>query len=133
MKIQFDSYCGIYCGACSTPGCKGCKIIDDTHWSPNCKFIKCAQDKGIEACPLCDEYPCEDIMKFDNDGYIHHKTVLQHGLRIKEIGIPAWLVEQKKRWSCNQCGRGYTWSEETCQSCGSKLFSVKKEFGVKSK
>ena len=132
MKECSDSYCGIYCGACSTPGCKGCKIMDDSHWSPDCKFIKCAQSKEIKACPLCSEYPCQDIIEFEHDGYIHHRTVLANGLRIKEIGLVAWLDEQKKRWSCSECGRRYTWFEEKCQSCGSKLLNVHEEFGGKA-
>jgi hypothetical protein len=131
MKERFDSYCGIYCGACSTPGCKGCKIIDENHWSPNCKFIKCAQDKGIEACPLCSEYPCDDIMEFEHDKYIHHRTILPNGRRIREIGLEAWLIERKERWSCKECGKGYTWFEEKCKSCGTQLLSVHGEFGGK--
>lgn len=132
MKESFDSYCGIYCGACSTPGCKGCKIIDENHWSLDCKFIKCAKEKGIEACPFCSEYPCEDIMEFERDKYIHHRTILPNGQRIKEIGLEAWLAEQKVRWSCEKCGKGYTWFEEKCKSCSSELFSVKREFGGKT-
>ena len=131
MKERFDSFCGIYCGACSTPGCNGCKIIDENHWSPNCRFIKCAQSKEVEACPLCSEYPCEEIMVFEKDKYIHHRTVHPNGKRIQEIGIEGWLEEQKERWTCKQCGKGYTWFEDKCKSCDSDLFSVNVEFGDK--
>ena len=129
MKERFDSYCGIYCGACSTPGCNGCKIINENHWSPDCKFIQCAQSKGVEACCFCSEFPCDDIMEFDRDKHVHHNSALPNGLRIKEIGLEAWLAEQKERWTCNQCGKGYTWFEKKCQSCGAELRDVHAEFG----
>jgi len=104
--------------------------MNENHWSPDCKFIKCAKEKGIETCPLCADYPCADITAFDNDGYVHHRTVLPNGRRIKAIGLEAWLDEQRERWRCKQCGRGYTWFEENCDSCGAKLFNVNAEFGA---
>jgi len=131
MKKRFDSYCGIYCGACSTPGCNGCKIMDAKHWSPDCKFIKCAREKGIESCCFCSDYPCNDIMQFDSDKYIHHRSILPNGRRIKEVGLEAWLEEHRQRWSCKQCGKPYTWFEDKCKSCGADLFNVQAEFGSK--
>ena len=128
MKERFDSYFGIYCGACSTPGCNGCKIPNENHWSPDCTFIKCAQDRRIESCCFCSDYPCTDIMAFDTDGYVHHRTILPNGRRLKEVGLEAWLEEQKQRWSCTQCGETYTWFESKCKSCGSDLFNVQAEF-----
>lgn len=131
MKERFDSYCGIYCGACSTPGCNGCKIMNENHWSPDCKFIQCAQSKNVDACPLCDQYPCDNIMEFEKDKHVHHKTVVPNGKRIKEIGLEAWLEEQKERWTCEQCGKGFTWFDDKCKSCGTEVFSANKEFANK--
>jgi hypothetical protein len=68
-------------------------------------------------------------MEFEHDKYIHHRTILPNGQRIREIGLEAWLIERKERWTCIRCGKGYTWFEEKCKSCGSELLSVKKEFG----
>lgn len=129
MKERFDSVCGIYCGACSTPGCNGCKIINENHWSPDCEIIKCAHTKEVDACPFCSEHPCDKIMQAEKDEYVHHKTILPNGERIKEIGLDAWLKEQEDRWSCKQCGKRYTWFESNCRSCGSGLTSVDVEFG----
>jgi len=129
MKEQFDSYCGLYCGACSTPGCNGCKILNENHWDPDCKFIKCAMERGIEACAFCVEYPCKDILEFNHDKYIHHSSVVPNGKRIKENGLDAWLDEQKERWTCDKCGTAYTWYESECKTCGSALFNVRAEFG----
>ena len=131
MKDRLDSFCGIYCGACSTPGCNGCKIMNENHWSPDCNFIRCAQSKGVEVCCFCPEYPCDDIMAFDRDEHVHHKSVLPNGRRIAEIGLRAWLEEQRARWSCNECGQAFTWFEGKCQSCGAELFNVQREFGNK--
>ena len=132
MKERLDSYCGMYCGACSTEGCDGCKSLSGETWSPDCKMKACAIDKGIESCCFCSDYPCHHIMAFDSDGYRHHRTALPNGRRLKEVGLAVWLEEQKQRWSCKQCGEAYTWFEDTCRSCGSALFSVQAEFADKS-
>ena len=129
MIERFDSYCGIYCGACSTPICNGCKVMNENHHSPDCRFIKCAQDKEVESCCFCDENPCNNVMEMGTDKYPHHWTVIPNGRRIKEVGLEAWLEEQKQRWSCQQCGAAFTWYESKCRSCGADLFSVQAEFG----
>ena len=83
----------------------------------------------MEVCSLCAEYPCDDIMEFDRDKYVHHKSVLPNGRRIAEIGLQPWLEEQKERWSCVECGTAFTWFEGNCPSCGAQLFNVQAEFG----
>ncbi len=114
----------------NTPGgCNGCKVMNENHWSPDCKISKCARGKGVEACPLCSDYPCEDIMEFEYNEHAHHKSILPNGRRIKAVGLEAWLDEQKERWSCKQCDKAYTWFEESCQSCGSEVLSVQAETG----
>jgi rubrerythrin len=71
-------------------------------------------------------------MEMSTDKYLHHRTILPNGQRLKEVGLEAWLEEQKQRWSCQQCGLTYTWFESKCRSCGSDLFSVQVEFGQES-
>jgi len=52
--------------------CKGCKGNKDKHWSPDCWIIKCCVDeKGLEFCYECKDFPCEKLQKWSkkNDGY----------------------------------------------------------------
>ena len=39
-------------------GCPGCR---KGGGNPACKMRTCAREKGVEACPLCNEYPCENF------------------------------------------------------------------------
>jgi hypothetical protein len=60
---------------------------------PFCGIRKCAQKKGMEVCPFCDEYPCERIMGIAK-GY---PTMLSDAQRMKEKGLETWTKEQEKR------------------------------------
>jgi hypothetical protein len=60
---------------------------------PFCGIRKCAQQKGIEVCPFCNEYPCDRILGVAK-GYV---TMLADGKRMKATGIEAWIAEQEER------------------------------------
>jgi hypothetical protein len=60
---------------------------------PFCGIRKCARQKGIDACPFCDDYPCHRILGLAK-GYV---MMLADGARMKDIGIAAWVQEQEER------------------------------------
>lgn len=60
---------------------------------PDCSIRICAKEKGVDACPLCKEYPCDLI----NNLAEHYVTVIQDGRRLQRIGLKAWVKEQEKR------------------------------------
>jgi len=60
---------------------------------PFCGIRKCAQQKGVEACPFCDEYPCSRILGVAK-GYV---SMLADAARMKQIGMDAWIAEQEQR------------------------------------
>lgn len=70
---------------------KSCR--DDTCGAPGCAFKKCAKSKGVVACPLCADFPCEELQLF----YKSNPTQLFDGKRMKEIGIDLWIEEQDAR------------------------------------
>jgi hypothetical protein len=73
-------------------GCPGCK---QDGGNPACEMRNCARNKHIEACPLCEDYPCT---KFDwlpdSEAYPMLKSDNQY---MKAHGFDAWLEMQKKR------------------------------------
>ena len=90
------SYCGLYCGECSSfkkGKCPGCAKNEKANW---CKVRSCNINRGINSCADCDEF--EDVMnckKFNN--FIskifalvfnsdRHKGILY----IKEFGYPSF-------------------------------------------
>lgn len=70
-----------------------CSCRGGTCGPPFCGIRKYAQQKGIEMCPFCDEYPCNRILGVAK-GYV---IMLADSARMKAIGIDAWIAEQEER------------------------------------
>ncbi len=70
---------------------KSCR--EETCGATNCAMRKCAQNKGVEVCPLCADYPCEMIQVFARNS----PTLLFDGKRMTEIGLEKWIDEQEIR------------------------------------
>lgn len=84
---EFWEFLGKLCDPESHPTCrKGCG-------PPFCSVRKCAQNREVDVCVFCEEYPCFRIKELAR-GY---PTLLADGERMKAIGIDAWIEEQKKR------------------------------------
>ncbi|MBN1358959.1 MAG: DUF3795 domain-containing protein [Sedimentisphaerales bacterium] len=66
---------------------------------PFCGIRKCAQVKGIDACPFCAEYPCWRIEGLAK-GYV---TLLGDGQRMTELGLDRWIEEQEARKATGFC------------------------------
>ena len=149
-EYRYDTYCGLYCGACpvitsmqagkleefaeSTEKytaeqleCYGCKITQAAEIEDRCAILDCAEEKEIESCHECDEYPCDRLKTFQGDQHPHHSAIFKNLERIKEIGIEPWFSEQEKRWKCTSCGGRFSWYDEKCEGCGAKLYNCKAE------
>jgi predicted RNA-binding Zn-ribbon protein involved in translation (DUF1610 family) len=146
MKPRYDSYCGLYCGACpvhmaTVNGtaeekgkawdvdakeivCNGCKTRTIAKICQDCVMRLCARDRGLDFCGDCDEYPCASFQVFHYDRFPHHTLVAPNVAAICELGVETWLEQQKERWSCPKCGTPFTWYEEECRNCGEKLYDA---------
>ncbi|MDZ4121563.1 MAG: DUF3795 domain-containing protein [Candidatus Cloacimonadaceae bacterium] len=136
---KYSTYCGLYCGACSsmiiyekqngdasvsstplpegeTP-CSGCN-----HDPGNtCEIVQCNFAHGTQCCGFCPEFPCATIQHFNDTEWPHHADVIENLRRIKEIGMQEWLQEQSLLWSCPECHTRTHWYQKNCQNCGKKL------------
>ena len=147
---RYDSYCGIYCGACEIVheerngrleefakradkppdlvACHGCKSEVITKCCEECRIRACAMAKGFETCIECDKCPCELFEFFKQADFYPLYVLMMNNLRtIKEGGPDAWLKGQEKRWSCPECGEASWWYQKTCEDCGAKLYSPEAE------
>jgi hypothetical protein len=70
--------------------CPGCR---QDGGPPFCTLRKCARERGLEVCVQCDEYPCRRVLGIAK-GY---PTLIADGQRMREIGLEAWIEEQKER------------------------------------
>jgi len=60
---------------------------------PDCKIRQCAQNKNLEGCTQCKEYPCTLIQALAE----HYPTIIQDGKRLQKIGLEKWVKEQEER------------------------------------
>jgi len=82
---EFWSYLGRL--AESTPSCRqGCG-------PPFCAIRKCVQEKKLDACPFCEQYPCQRILGIAA-GY---PTMLADAKRMKDKSVSVWVQEQEER------------------------------------
>lgn len=45
--------------------CMGCKGDRAKHWSADCWILRCCvDDKGLEYCYECDEFPCQKLTQW---------------------------------------------------------------------
>ncbi len=138
MSESLLGYCGLYCGGCQAfqeteaglrrgpegeaPACQGCASSVLTPWCRDCEIKTCARSKGLRYCLPCGEYPCAKLTAFVNDPrYPYHRAVQRDMLRLKEIGIDAWLREQPARWICPSCGSTFHWFARRCGQCGTRV------------
>jgi hypothetical protein len=70
--------------------CPGCR---QGGGPPFCSIRKCARERGVDICPLCEEYPCKRVLEIAK-GY---PTLIADGKRMQEIGLEAWVQEQEER------------------------------------
>jgi hypothetical protein len=71
--------------------CTSCK--GERCGNPGCTVRICAQEKGVEMCALCDEYPC---VKFD-DLTVLSPIMRQDNALLRDHGMDAWAKLQDER------------------------------------
>ena len=80
-----ESRCGILCSKCKyreEAGCKGCVNIDKPFWGV-CSVKLCCEERALEHCGKCGEFPCDMLNQFAYD---------------KEQGDKGRRIEQCKKW-----------------------------------
>jgi hypothetical protein len=149
MRDPGDSYCGIYCGACSVRrhGATGqrdgfaacCAGVPDAELSCGgctserlyagcrvCTFRDCATRRGLERCGDCADYPCADFGRWQAVARLlpHVREAAPSLATIRREGVAAWLEAQRRRWSCPRCGAPLSWYQERCGGCGRDVGGV---------
>ena len=69
--------------------CPGCRQAEP----PFCTIKKCAQERKVDVCVFCEEYPCKRVLGIAK-GY---PTLIADGKKMKEIGMEKWIQEQEER------------------------------------
>jgi len=76
-------------------GCKGCREEGGycKYVKYDCKTWKCVQEKGIEFCSDCDQFPCSYLAPTFKGANFPHNMKVYNLCRIRLIGIDAWIEE----------------------------------------
>lgn len=77
----------------------------------------CAAEKGIDFCSECEEYPCDDLRRFQ--AAMPHRIELFANLdRIRAVGYKQWLEEVRQNYACPQCKTLNSAYDLQCRRCG---------------
>ncbi len=146
MAASGDSYCGLYCGACSilrhgetgredafvaclgrVPGsaiaCGGCKSTDLYAGCRLCRIRECARARGVAHCAGCVEYPCRAYAAWSSLARLlpHVRDAAANNAAMRKVGADEWLAAQQRRWTCPRCGTPFSWYAAKCAECGRDL------------
>lgn len=136
MENDLAAPCGVYCGACRQylvrkkdleskrghiRGCKGCRIRNKICASikRECESLK---NKELEFCFECENFPCHNLRRLDTKYRERYSVSMISNLqRIQEIGVEKWLKEQKRLYTCPECGGEICVHDKECCECGIKF------------
>jgi hypothetical protein len=78
--------------------CKGCRLENGCkHLGQPCETLKCVEDKELEFCFECEEFPCVKLqpVKEGADRYPHNFKLFNL-CRMKAVGVEKWAEEEAK-------------------------------------
>jgi hypothetical protein len=119
--------CGITCYACYAhlrrkKPCIGCQAPNSEEkpaYCRSCAMKSCAHSQGLKFCFECPTFPCVRIKKLDKRYRLGYQiNLIENGLRMKEIGLPQYLQEERLKWTCPACGGVISLHARTCSECG---------------
>lgn len=64
------SKCGANCSECSRReefGCSGCNEMQSGYWGEKCEIKECCDEKKVEHCGFCSDFPCEMLREIAFD------------------------------------------------------------------
>jgi hypothetical protein len=66
------------------PYCISCHGDRSKHWSADCWILKCCvDDKGLDNCSQCEEFPCEKLVEWSKENP-HYGKALDNLKQMKE-------------------------------------------------
>lgn len=124
---QMIAPCGMNCGTCiafmrpknTCPGCledSSCK----NKSCVNCIIRNCDRLAGTTSgfCYECNVYPCLRLRKLNKRYRTRYNTSFLENLKIiKEEGVECFLLLEKKRRTCPDCGSSLSVHRSTCLFC----------------
>lgn len=130
-EILLIAPCGMNCNICMAylreknkcPGCRGADIHKPIT-RLECKIKNCDTVKRNKSklCFECDEFPCNNLRHLDKRYRTKYKMSMIENLEIiKQLGMRTFLMNEKSRWTCAECGGTICVHKGYCYNCGVKI------------
>ncbi len=78
--------------------CGGCRPQKGriTFLNPDktCRLFLCAEEKGIDFCHECDDFPCERFQPYSDQPHFPHNTKMYQLCMMKKLGFETWAAEK---------------------------------------
>lgn len=98
--------------------CNGCRSEKRCFYCrERCKMGQCAQERGVDFCGECNEYPCGILKTFQAEAP-HRIELWKSQERIKEVGYEKWYREMIDHYSCPGCHTLNSAYDLKCRNCG---------------
>ena len=78
-ELKLIGFCGVDCSVCSdytTGVCTGCRASAHTT-AEDCHAVTCCEERNIDFCSGCKEFPCEDMQEFFTESDSHREAFIR--------------------------------------------------------
>jgi hypothetical protein len=78
--------------------CKGCRNEGGkcAHIPMPCRVYPCAEQKGVQFCSDCSDFPCDYLHPYRDNAKMWHNTKVFNLCLIKKMGLEAWAENKAK-------------------------------------
>lgn len=127
MAAELIAPCGLNCRLCygyqrKKNKCTGCRseASDKPSYCVTCIIKNCAHNQtGSMLCFDCEKLPCKRMKDLDKRYRTkYHVSLLQNLQYIRDNGMAAFLIWERQRWTCPDCGQIVSMHKQTCDTCG---------------
>ena len=123
--------CGMNCCVCMAylreknkcPGCRGTDV-NKPITRVKCKLKTCdiLTKNKLTFCVECEKFPCDNLKHLDKRySTKYHMSMIENLENIQKLGIGKFLINEKIRWTCTECGGTICVHKGNCYNCGKKI------------
>ena len=140
-RPETASFCGVFCRSCplyigteeeperlemlsermgkttDELSCRGCRSDKVSYYCADCNLKKCAENRMLDTCSQCPDYPCSELRKFQSE-MPHRAELWKSAELLGKSGFDKWEKELIADFSCSSCGAINSAYDLRCRKCG---------------
>lgn len=95
--------------------CDGCLSARRFPFCQECSIRDCAQQKGLQGCYACADFPCALVDEFPMP--VGKRVILRAVPYWRTHGMEEWAIAEEKRYRCPECGHRLFRGTRQCERC----------------